>query len=88
MLIRAIINPRKGSSKTSATASISSAAGVGLNGAAQVNMFMNAHDPYGMRSVVATLTLSPAEARDLAERLRKHADEACDLMVAERKVKP
>ena len=53
-----------------ATAAVSAGSS---DGARRVVMFINAIDCFGIGSVAATLRMSPAEALDLADRIRKAA---------------
>lgn len=64
------------------TAQIAASPGVQDSGAPQVTSFINAVDCYDQRSVVASLWMSPAEARDYAARLIDAADKA-DRMAVE-----
>lgn len=75
MNVRGVIKPRKGSPVTTVEASVATAPGVTDLGASQVTAFIQAHDTYS-KSVLATLSLSTKEARELGARLIKTADDA------------
>lgn len=76
MEIHGVIKPRKGSSKTMSYGSVATAPCVTPLGAARVTMFVKSRDCYDIESVFAVMHLSPAEARDLAAKISKYADEA------------
>lgn len=75
MLVRAVIRPRKGSSTTSTFGMVATAPGVTPLGVPQVTCWVRARDTHE-DLVIAILSLSAAEARDLAAHLTKNADAA------------
>lgn len=66
------------------TARVAVSPGVTDQGMPQVNSVISAYDAHGMPTVVASLRMSSAEAREVAQRLLREADVADRMAKSER----